>query len=133
MIYRSEDTCICCGEVIPEGRQVCFLCEHGKLIEYGETLRKGFDEGIKNDKCNNILKDRCKRLFEGLSNVDLWKMHETLSEAFQVLIEIFKKELNPRQYGAYLLSRHHTKSIPVCAYVRAAKRGLPYHRHTYGG
>lgn len=22
-----ENRCVCCGEIIPEGRQVCFLCE----------------------------------------------------------------------------------------------------------
>lgn len=22
------DRCICCGEVIPEGRQICWSCEH---------------------------------------------------------------------------------------------------------
>ena len=25
----SEDRCICCGEVITEGRQVCWDCEYG--------------------------------------------------------------------------------------------------------
>lgn len=23
----TEERCICCGEIIPEGRQVCILCE----------------------------------------------------------------------------------------------------------
>lgn len=23
----SESRCICCGEIVPEGRQVCFRCE----------------------------------------------------------------------------------------------------------
>lgn len=23
----SVDRCVCCGEIIPEGRQVCILCE----------------------------------------------------------------------------------------------------------
>ena len=27
-IMFSEDTCVICGEVIPEGRQVCPICEH---------------------------------------------------------------------------------------------------------
>ena len=26
----SEDRCACCGEIIPEGRQVCPACETGK-------------------------------------------------------------------------------------------------------
>lgn len=24
----NENTCACCGEIIPEGRQVCWGCEH---------------------------------------------------------------------------------------------------------
>ena len=26
-----EDRCICCGEIIPEGRQVCWTCEKGEV------------------------------------------------------------------------------------------------------
>jgi predicted nucleic acid-binding Zn ribbon protein len=33
----NENTCVCCGVPIPEGRQVCWNCEYG----YG---------GTKNDK-----------------------------------------------------------------------------------
>lgn len=25
---HSADRCICCGDVIPEGRTVCWKCEH---------------------------------------------------------------------------------------------------------
>ena len=25
----NEERCVCCGSVIPEGRQVCWNCEHG--------------------------------------------------------------------------------------------------------
>lgn len=24
------DTCVCCGDVVPEGRQVCVRCENGR-------------------------------------------------------------------------------------------------------
>lgn len=24
----SENSCICCGDIVPEGRQVCWSCEH---------------------------------------------------------------------------------------------------------
>lgn len=23
----NENTCVCCGEIIPEGRQICYKCE----------------------------------------------------------------------------------------------------------
>ncbi len=27
---QNVDRCVCCGEIIPEGRQVCAECEHAK-------------------------------------------------------------------------------------------------------
>lgn len=24
-----EDRCVCCGEIIPEGRMICWACERG--------------------------------------------------------------------------------------------------------
>ena len=29
-ISRNTETCVCCGAVIPEGRQVCPSCENGE-------------------------------------------------------------------------------------------------------
>lgn len=26
-----DNKCICCGEIIPEGRQVCWKCEHKEV------------------------------------------------------------------------------------------------------
>jgi predicted nucleic acid-binding Zn ribbon protein len=37
----NENTCVCCGAQIPEGRQVCWNCEH-------ETERKS-KGGLNND------------------------------------------------------------------------------------
>ena len=37
----SEDRCIVCGEIIPEGRMICWACEHTDWTsleqEYQET------------------------------------------------------------------------------------------------
>ena len=27
---RSEERCVCCGAVIPEGRMICLDCENGE-------------------------------------------------------------------------------------------------------
>ena len=36
----SEDRCVCCGDVIPEGRQVCPKCERMvKMAKVGDTIR----------------------------------------------------------------------------------------------
>lgn len=35
-----DNTCVCCGAEIPEGRQVCKACEEGFTVRNRETLRK---------------------------------------------------------------------------------------------
>ena len=35
-----ENRCVCCGEIIPEGRQICLQCEGLILIEKPKTKRK---------------------------------------------------------------------------------------------
>ena len=29
----NDNRCICCGEIIAEGRQVCWICEHKRVTE----------------------------------------------------------------------------------------------------
>ncbi len=48
---QMEDTCVCCGEYIPEGRMVCYSCEkfpHSKAIislrEYLVLVLQGREE-----------------------------------------------------------------------------------------
>lgn len=33
------NTCVCCGEPIPEGRQVCPTCEDAYQIKRGDSVR----------------------------------------------------------------------------------------------
>ena len=33
-----EDRCVCCGKIVPEGRQICWKCEHTEL-KYGTILQ----------------------------------------------------------------------------------------------
>ena len=35
----GDSICVCCGEPVPEGRMVCWGCEHGL------KLRKGGEQG----------------------------------------------------------------------------------------
>jgi len=39
---EENNTCICCGEVIPEGRMVCVNCEK-KASETFQRLKNDFD------------------------------------------------------------------------------------------
>ena len=46
----NENHCVCCGAVIPEGRQVCKQCEKKYEIRWGDSIiqavyRKGFKDG----------------------------------------------------------------------------------------
>lgn len=34
----NEERCVCCGEVIPEGRQVCLSCEYS-ITKVGAILQ----------------------------------------------------------------------------------------------
>ena len=35
-----ENRCVCCGEIIPEGRMVCPKCEQDTYAECAERLKK---------------------------------------------------------------------------------------------
>ena len=37
MMYHSEERCVMCGEIIPEGRMVCLRCERA-VTEQAKTL-----------------------------------------------------------------------------------------------
>lgn len=37
MMYHSEERCVMCGEIIPEGRMVCPCCER-TVTEQAKTL-----------------------------------------------------------------------------------------------
>lgn len=42
----SENRCICCGEIIPEGRHVCPTCEGIAMGDYvGRGVKKDADTG----------------------------------------------------------------------------------------
>jgi hypothetical protein len=42
---RTDDKCVCCGDYVPEGRQVCLSCEKkaGTGLMRSESLIIGFD------------------------------------------------------------------------------------------
>ena len=34
-----ENRCVCCDEIIPEGRQICWKCEHKNSIKHLDKLK----------------------------------------------------------------------------------------------
>ena len=58
----NENTCVCCGRIIPEGRHICLLCEGqndmqtfgGRPKTNGDRIRQMTDEELADkltDKC----------------------------------------------------------------------------------
>ncbi len=43
---RNDNTCVCCGKIIPEGRQVCYQCEY--QIEKAKTTFVSSADALKN-------------------------------------------------------------------------------------
>lgn len=47
-----EERCVCCGESIPEGRQVCWKCEQaalkaGKILQSAAATKEEVDQAYK--------------------------------------------------------------------------------------
>lgn len=33
---KTDNRCVCCGEIIPEGRQICWICENNGEVKENE-------------------------------------------------------------------------------------------------
>ena len=42
----EDDRCVCCGEYVPEGRQVCWGCENGDVRGHRSKLNLYYDDFI---------------------------------------------------------------------------------------
>ena len=39
-VMQMVDTCVCCGAPVPEGRQICWICEHTDYAKADEPVRQ---------------------------------------------------------------------------------------------
>ena len=39
-VMQMVDTCVCCGAPVPEGRQICWICEHPDYAKADEPVRQ---------------------------------------------------------------------------------------------
>jgi hypothetical protein len=51
VIDEYGDMCVCCGATVPEGRQICLICE--KNLKLLKELRKGGNEYEKYSSISN--------------------------------------------------------------------------------
>lgn len=62
MISSNEDTCVCCGAVIPEGRMVCADClnENNVVVQWDKLAeRKGW---FRKEKKNEATEKTTKKM-----------------------------------------------------------------------
>lgn len=97
-----DDKCICCGEYVPEGRQVCSSCEVSSIKDSGE--RTQFETGAVRD------------MHKGKGRYDLlpWEaIHELAKHC----------EEGALKYG----ERNCEKGIPIHSLIDSAFRHLSYY------
>ncbi len=53
---NNADRCVFCGEIIPEGRMVCLVCEKNTNMTFGERLKKiRLERGYSQNKLAKII------------------------------------------------------------------------------
>ena len=53
----TDDRCVCCGEYVPEGRQVCWGCESSVVRGHRSELNLHYDDFIiDKDELDEVLK-----------------------------------------------------------------------------
>ena len=97
-----DNTCVCCGAEIPEGRQVCKACEEGFIAQNHETLRKLAD----------IAAQIGEALFESVDAV-----LEALRELFAPFLDAVKDLA--RRFGELIADDVQPKTIPPRYPVRS--------------
>ena len=96
---NMTERCVCCGEEIPEGRQVCPSCESGNIKDSGN--RREFETGAVRD------------VQEGKGRMDLLP--------WSAIIEVSKHcENGAKKYGEHNVDR----GIPIHSFVDSAFRHL---------
>ena len=97
-----DNTCVCCGAVIPEGRQVCKACEEGFIAQNQETL----------SKIGDIAAQIGEALFESVDAA-----LEALRELFAPFFDAVKDLA--RRFGELITDDVQPKTIPPRSTVRS--------------
>lgn len=96
-----DNTCVCCGKEIPEGRQVCKACEEGFIAQNQETL----------SKIGDIAAQLGKAMLESVETAI-----EALKELFQPFFDAVKDLA--RRFGELIADDVQQKTIPTRSPVR---------------
>lgn len=96
-----DNTCVCCGAVIPEGRQVCKACDEGFIAQNQETL----------SKIGDIVAQIGKAMLESVETAI-----EALKELFSPFFDAVKDLA--RRFGELIADDVQPKTIPPRSLVR---------------
>ena len=85
-----EDRCICCGKIIPEGRQVCWTCEKGD----GRMMKNGSGAAVPTEEAamRNIEKENHRYVEQVFDSIE-----QTLSLLGYTLESIHIKDRKSRK------------------------------------
>ena len=57
-VMQMVDTCVCCGAPVPEGRQICWICEHADYAKADEPV----SQAPAPDRANREKSKRCIKI-----------------------------------------------------------------------
>ena len=80
------ERCVCCGAIIPEGRQVCPICENGNVGAYQKAYRNGYAKGYadakKNEKHGRWVEDTAYDMIACTECGHAWNIIDNCTETF---------------------------------------------------
>ena len=91
---QNENFCVCCGESIPEGMQVCKKCQSEYEIGWGDSImQKVYEKGFRDGQQDILISDNAYNVTVKVSRT---KMRELFSEVFRETMGDFISPLNEK-------------------------------------
>lgn len=89
---RNENLCVCCGESIPEGIQVCKKCQSKYEIGWGDSIvQKVYEKGFRDGQQDILVSDNAYNVTVKVSRSELKEIfNETIREFIFPLNEKLK-------------------------------------------
>lgn len=116
----SVDRCVCCGEIVPEGRQVCLMCEATstkcKCVICGNVFyrkRPNNNQTTCSDECRRIRerqrdRERRERERKNRNKDNDKKIKYSISDVFKFIEEYKEKTGVLLSYGKAVLKMEHS-------------------------
>ena len=93
---QNENLCICCGDSIPEGTQVCKKCQFRYGIKWGDSImQKVYEKGFRDGQQDILVSDNSYNVTVKVSRTEMQELfremfHETMGDFIFSLNEKLK-------------------------------------------